>query len=324
MVGKGDQTGTGTEEQAAGDGDQPPEEGLTSPGGRPAGGDDCCQSPRCCRARSRDIRCPLSSPSSCLQPSPGDVAQSQPSLHPPHPGAAAEPAGATGTELSPSPPALPPSLAPAPARGRGQSPPSSCSAAAGEITRPSEEASSEHQTQEAAAQPARCSFASRSAAQAAERAAPEGNPSMLWSGYLVGCRGHSKQERALSSSRGSSRSFSVQAGAICTAVEPENVRQPHVLLEIHSGGEGGELDPCAGFTARTATREKTSPCTHTHTPRHQPFPASKRGLEPQHTASAALGAAALGIKGSILHCQGSCHPEPRVPKVPSLVASPPW
>lgn len=172
MVGKAGQTGTGTEEQAAGDGDKPPEEGLTSPGGRPAGGDDCCQSPRCCRAWSRDIRCPLSGPSSCLQPSPGDEARSQPSPHPPHPGAAAEPAGATGTELSPSPPALPPSLSPAPARGRGHSPPSSCSAAAREIPQPSGEASSEHQTQEAAAQPARCSFASRSAAQDAERGSP--------------------------------------------------------------------------------------------------------------------------------------------------------
>lgn len=47
-----------------------------------------------------------------------------------------------------------------------------------------------------------------------------GNPSMLWGGYLVGCRGHSKQERALSSSGSSSRSFSVQAGAVCIAVEP--------------------------------------------------------------------------------------------------------
>lgn len=66
---------------------------------------------------------------------------------------------------------------------------------------------------------------------------------------------------------------------------------------------------------------------HTHTPRHhhhQPFPASKRGQEPQHITSAASGAAALGIKGSVLHCEGSQHPEPRVPKVPSLVASPPW
>ena len=97
-----------------------------------------------------------------------------------------------------------------------------------------------------------------------------GNPSMLWGGYLVGCRGHSKQERALSSSGSSSRSFSVQAGAVCIAVEPENVRQPHVLLEIH-GGEGGELDPCAGLMALTSKQVQTSPCTHA-THRRQPSP----------------------------------------------------
>lgn len=82
---------------------------------------------------------------------------------------------------------------------------------------------------------------------------------MLWSGYLVGCGRYSKQERALSGSRGSSRSFSVRAGAVRIAAEPENVRQPHVLLEIHGGGEGGELDPCAGITALTAKREQISP-----------------------------------------------------------------
>lgn len=264
MVGKAGQTGTGTEEQAAGDGDEPPEESLTSPGGRPAGGDDCCQSPRCCRARSRDIRCPLSGPSSCLQPSPGDEARSQPSPHPPHPGAAAEPAGATGTELSPSPPALPPSLSPA-QLGDGVTPlppPAQLQREKSPSLAERQALSTRHRRRPRS-QPAAASLPAV-LPRTQSGAAPEGNPSMLWGGYLVGCRGHSKQERALSSSRGSSRSFSVQAGAIGIAVEPENVRQPHVLLEIHSGGEGGELEPCAGFTARTATREKTSPCTHTH------------------------------------------------------------
>lgn len=76
--------------------------------------------------------------------------------------------------------------------------------------------------------------------------------SMLWGRYLVGCGRYSKQERALSGSRGSSRSFSVQAGAMCITAEPENVRQPHVLLEIHGKGEGEELDPRAGIMALTA------------------------------------------------------------------------
>lgn len=80
---------------------------------------------------------------------------------------------------------------------------------------------------------------------------------MLWSRYLVGCGRYSKQERALSSSRGSSRSFSVQAGAVHVVTEPENVRQPHVLLEIH-GGEGEELEPYAGTMALTAKREQLS------------------------------------------------------------------
>lgn len=74
---------------------------------------------------------------------------------------------------------------------------------------------------------------------------------MLWGRYLIGCGSYSKQERTLSGSRGSSRSFSVQAGAMCITAEPENVRQPHVLLEIHGKGEGEELDPCAGIMALT-------------------------------------------------------------------------
>lgn len=100
---------------------------------------------------------------------------------------------------------------------------------------------------------------------------PKGvNPSMLWRGYLIGCGRYSKQERALSGSRGSSRSFSVRAGAVRIAAEPENVRQPHVLLEIHSGGEGGELDPCAGIMAPTAKREQISPHAHALPPPAQP------------------------------------------------------
>lgn len=91
---------------------------------------------------------------------------------------------------------------------------------------------------------------------------------MLWSEYLVGCGRYSKQERALSGSRGSSRSFRVRAGAVRIAAEPENVRQPHVLLEIHGGGEGGELDPCAGITALTTKQEQVSPPMPA-----QPFPA---------------------------------------------------
>lgn len=103
---------------------------------------------------------------------------------------------------------------------------------------------------------------------------------MLWSGYLIGCGRYSKQERALSGSRGSSRSFSVQAGAVRIAAEPENVRQPHVLLEIHGGGEGGELDACAGIMVLTAKWEQISPRPRAPLPPAQPFPAALPSLPP--------------------------------------------
>lgn len=71
---------------------------------------------------------------------------------------------------------------------------------------------------------------------------------------------------------------------MCITAEPENVRQPHVLLEIHGKGEGEELDLCAGIMALTAQWEQTSLCIHAPTLPAQPCPAAHDVPGVQHHA----------------------------------------
>lgn len=141
------------------------------------------------------------------------------------------------------------------------------------------------------------------------------NPSTLWSGYLIGCGRDSKQERALSSSGGSGRSFSVRAGAVRAAAEPENVRQPHVLLETH-GGEGGELEPCAGSADGKAGA---------NLPARVPIacPALPCLQLPRRAASHlrhSFAGRSLGAQGCSLPCQGPRRPQ----QLPSPMSWGPW
>lgn len=100
--------------------------------------------------------------------------------------------------------------------------------------------------------------------------------------YLGGHGRYRKQERTARSSRGSSRSFSIQARAVHGAAEPENVRQPHVLLESRGREGGAKLD--TGQRTPTALRA-TSPLPHVShepswTPWHIPLPGLWPGKSP--------------------------------------------